>query len=291
MFEQKNDGQERAGEPTSGSARSPLPLCSLTNVHAWADARWMEFFDELGTYSYEAHIFGPREPPYIYRKGWEWVQTAYGLHRLGMIKPEHRAIGVGAGHECVIFWLADRISQVVATDLYGNEGWTSAGGQEADAGVLDNPQQYCPRPIRSEAIEFNTMDGTDLSSYQDATFDIAWSLSSIEHFGGHENAAQAVREMARVVKVGGVVVIATEYILLRDQTHDEWFNQSDIEQYVIGASQHLELVEEMDWTWPPSEYLLDSVVYPHHVDRTRRHIVLNDGAIQWTSILAFFRRS
>jgi SAM-dependent methyltransferase len=251
----------------------------------------MELFDELGTYSPERHIFGPREPPQVYRKGWEWVQTVYGLDRLGMVKPEHLAIGVGAGHECVIFWLADRINKVVATDLYGNEGWTTDFGHEADAGVLDDAQRYCPRPIRSEAIEFKVMDGTDLGAYEDATFDIAWSLSSIEHFGGHENAAQAVREMARVVKPGGVVVIATEYIMLPDQTHDEWFNQSDFEKYVIGASKHLDLVEEMDWTWPPAEYLLDSVVYPNHVDRTRRHIVINDGEIQWTSILAFFRRT
>ena len=208
-----------------------------------------------------------------------------------MVKPEHKAIGVGAGHECVIFWLADRIGKVVATDLYGNEEWTSDFGLEADAGVLEDPQKYCPRPIRNEAVEFRMMDGTDLSFYEDATFDIAWSLSSIEHFGGHEKAAQAVREMARVVKPEGIVVIATEYIMLGDQTDDEWFNQADIEKYVINASPQLELVEEMDWSWPPPEYLLDAVVYPHNVQRARRHIVLNDGEMQWTSILGFFRRT
>jgi len=42
---------------------------------------------------------------------------------------------------------------------------------------------------------------------------------------------------------------------------------------------------------PPTEYLIDSIVFPHGIDRTRRHIVLNDGYAQWTSILAFFSQT
>jgi SAM-dependent methyltransferase len=207
-----------------------------------------------------------------------------------MIKPRHRAIGVGAGRECVIFWLGDRLELVVATDLYGNDAWTSSGGKEADPDVLVDPQKFCPRPIRREAIEFRVMDGTNLKAYQDGSFDVAWSLSSIEHFGGHSRAAESVREMARVVSPGGVVVIATEYLLMPEQEHPEYFNRSAIEKYVIGASSCLELIEPIDWSWPAPEYLLDSIVVPQGVDRTRRHIILNDGSVQWTSLLMFFRR-
>ena len=257
---------------------------------AYSDERWCELYEELGSYSYDAHIFNSTKPPNIYRKGWEWTQTLYGLERLGMIKENHRAIGVGAGRECVIFWLGDRLRQVVATDLYGNEAWTSEGGREADASVLEDPQRFCPRPIRQEAIEFRVMDGTDLGFYPDESFDVAWSLSSIEHFGSHQRAGDAVREIGRVLRPGGIAVIATEYLLLPDQSHDEFFNRSDLEQYVLKASPRLELVEPIDWSLPPEEYLIDAVVFPHGGDRTRRHIVLNDGWIQWTSIIAFFRK-
>jgi SAM-dependent methyltransferase len=262
----------------------------LTNPAAYLDSRWSQLHSDLGTFSYEAHIFGSNYPPNVYRKGWEWTQTIYGLERLGMLQPDHRAIGVGAGRECVIFWLGDRLKKVVATDLYGNDDWTFKGGKEADAGVLIDPQKFCPRPIRREVIEFRVMDGTDLGTYDDGSFDFAWSLSSIEHFGGHVRAQEAVREMARVVRPGGVVVIATEFLLLADQEHPEYFNRSDIERYVVGASPSLELVEPIDWSWPQPEYLVDSVVSPQGVDRTRRHVVLNDGEVQWTSILMFFRR-
>ena len=142
------------------NAPATLPLSSLTNIAAYSDPHWMELFNELSTYSHDVHIFSSGHPPQVHRKGWEWNQTIWGLERLGMLRPDAKAIGVGAGRECVIFYLGDKIAHVVATDLYGNEEWSSEGGREADAAVLEVPQAFCPRPIRSEAIEFRTMDGT-----------------------------------------------------------------------------------------------------------------------------------
>jgi SAM-dependent methyltransferase len=275
---------------TRSAAPAALPLSGLTNIAAYSDPHWMELFADLGTYSYDHHIFASGHPPEVHRKGWEWTQTIWGLERLDMLKAEYRGIGVGAGRECVIFWLADRIAQVVATDLYGNTEWSTEGGREADVAVVENPQAFCPRPIRTEAIEFRTMDGTDLSHFADGTFDFAWSLSSIEHFGTHERSGDSVREMARVVRSGGVLAIATEYLLLPDQTHPEYFSHSDFNHHVLLASPDLELVEPMDWSLPPEEYLIDSVVLPAMTGKTRRHVVLNDGHVQWTSILAFFRK-
>ena len=203
-------GKRRQARKVQAAPGGGLPLSSLTNVAAYADTHWMELFADLGTYSHDSHIFASSHPPMVHRKGWEWTQTIWGLEPLGMLQPEYRAIGVGAGRECVIFWLGDRIAQVVATDLYDNAEWSTVGGREADVGVAENPQAFCPRPIRTEAIEFRTMDGTDLSAYDDGTFDFAWSLSSIEHFGSHERSGDSVREMARVVCSGGVLAVATE---------------------------------------------------------------------------------
>jgi SAM-dependent methyltransferase len=278
-------------EPTGPSSqRFSLPLCSLTNVAAYEDVRWKELFRDLSTYSFDAHIFSGGSSPDIYRKGWEWTQTIWGLEQLGMIRPNHRAIGVGAGRECVIFWLGDRLQQVVVSDLYGGADWSDSWGYEANPAILEDPQRFCPRPIRRDVIEFRVLDGTDLAPYPDGTFDFAWSLSSIEHFGSHARAGDAVREMARVVRPGGIVVVATEYILLPDQTHPEYFNRLDLEEHVLNASPVLELVEPVNWTLPPAEYLIDSIVFPHGIDRIRRHVVLNDGWVQWTSVLVFFRK-
>jgi SAM-dependent methyltransferase len=260
-------------------------LSSLTNPDAYQVPDWCRIHADLETYSFDKHVFSPN----VYRKGWEWTQAVYGLERLGAITSDATAIGVGAGRECVIFWLGDHIGRVVATDLYGNEEWTSGGGREADAAVLENPQQFCPRPINASAIEFRTMNGLALE-YPDESFDIAWSLSSIEHFGGHDNAAMAVREMSRVLRPGGVAAIATECLLLDDQESDEYFTRGQIEEFVINATPSLELVEPVDWSLPAPDYLIDSVVVPGGAGRFRRHVVLNNGLIQWTSILVFLRK-
>jgi hypothetical protein len=130
----------------SGSTESDLALSSLTNVAAWEDPSWLELFDDLGTYSHDKHIFDARVPPDVVRKGWEWTQTIWGLERLGMLRPENRGIGVGAGRECVIFWLGDRIQQVVATDLYGNPGWSTEGGRKQIRQYLRIPRHFIRGP-------------------------------------------------------------------------------------------------------------------------------------------------
>jgi hypothetical protein len=47
--------------------RFSLPLSSLTNISAYGDAHWMDLYRELGTYSYDDHIFRSLAPPDVYR--------------------------------------------------------------------------------------------------------------------------------------------------------------------------------------------------------------------------------
>jgi hypothetical protein len=97
--------------------------------------------------------------------------------------------------------------------------------------------------------------------------------------------------MARVTRTNGIVVIATEYLLLEEYSHPEYFNKQQLLKYVVHASPTLELIEPIDFSLPPVEYLIDSIALPTGVHRRRRHVVLNDGRVQWTSILLFMRKS
>jgi hypothetical protein len=96
--------------------------------------------------------------------------------------------------------------------------------------------------------------------------------------------------MGRVVRPGGLVVIATEYLLAEEYQHVEYFNKSEVLEYLVNASPQLALVEPIDFSLPPAEYLFDSVVCWEGVHKTRRHVVLNDGRVQWTSIMIFLRK-
>jgi ubiquinone/menaquinone biosynthesis C-methylase UbiE len=207
-----------------------------------------------------------------------------------MLKPTYEALGVGAGHEPVIFYLADRIKHVTATDLYGNATWSENQGAEASADILIDAQKYCPCHFNASAVTFENVNGTALP-YKNDFFDFCWSLSSIEHFGGHEAAARAIREMARVTRKGGIVCVATEILLLNEFKHPEYFTRKEIEEYLINASPDLALVDGINWQLPPSEYLIDQInVLTESVHRRRRHVVLTDNDYHWTSIMLFFRK-
>lgn len=224
----------------------------------------------------------------MYRKGWEYTHCLYGLNLLGAIHPGAVGLGVGVGHEPTIFYLAEHIKEVVATDLYDHPQWSA---NEATATVLTRPQDFCPRSVDLSRVRFQIAIGANLP-FEDGCFDFCWSLSSIEHFGGHGEAAKAMCEIARVMRPGGIACIATEYILLEEKDHPEFFNRWDFEKYILNASPLLHQVDAVRYhDTLPIEYLIDSVTLWEGSGRTRRHVVMNDGEIQWTSIMVFMKKA
>ncbi|MDX6696690.1 MAG: hypothetical protein QOE65_87 [Solirubrobacteraceae bacterium] len=147
----------------------------------------------------------------VQRKLWEFTMLALYLRETGRLGEETSALGVGAGHEAILFWLANRLGRIVATDIYG-EGDFASG--EAVGSMLDDPAAFAPFPYRRDRLEVRHMDARRLD-FPDESFDVVFSLSSIEHFGGPGDVARAAAEMARAVRPGGCVLIATECFLGR----------------------------------------------------------------------------
>jgi len=65
------------------------------------------------------------------------------------------------------------------------------------------------------------MDGTNIS-FEDNTFDVVFSYSSIEHFGSKDAAAKTMQEIERVLKPGGVLSLTTEVLLSGDIYEKEY---------------------------------------------------------------------
>jgi len=214
----------------------------------------------------------------IHRKAWEWAQGLYALQHLGLLRTDATAIGVGAGIEPILFYLANHIQTVYATDVYGVGAFSN---ETAYADMLTAPERYARIPFRREHLIVMTMDGRKLK-FPDSYFDFAFSFSSIEHFGGHEAAAQAVQEMGRVVKPGGVVVITTE-LILNGVSHHAYFLPEELDEYLIQAS-GLRLLEDIDYT-------ISSQTLARAVDCRRPsyhtvvpHVVLKLARAYWTSV-------
>jgi SAM-dependent methyltransferase len=249
-------------------------LCELANPAKWHNPEWLELLRSLGLSD---------EPLAMHRKPYEFTQLLYGCQRLGMLRPDASIISIGAGHEQVLYWLANHVQRVVATDMY--EGaWTDVLAREGDPAVLDDPDRYAPFPYRRECLEFRRMDGRHLD-YPDGSFDVAYSLSSIEHFGGFDGAARTMREMARVLKPGGVLAVATEYVL-NGPPHEETFQPEDIHGLIRESG--LRLVEPIDervyerYQMTPVRIQLTPFLSPHMV------VQLDDTV--FTSVFLFLRK-
>ena len=256
---------------------SARPLNCLCQVAAWDDPDWRAVGRLLAV---------PQDEGWLHRKAFEWVQCVYGLERLGALGDETRALGVGAGHECVLYYLANRTRLTVATDLYGG-AFAGSIAAEADPAFLTDPARFAPFPYRSDHLAGLPADGLSLP-FRDGAFDVVYSLSSIEHFGGHDKAADSVREMARVLKTGGVACVATEFIMEGGQ-HGEYFTLEDLDAWIVAASPELELVEPIDLTPPDRRFFDDPVHLPDDPLHTP-HVVLAIDRWRFTSIVLFFTK-
>src|SRR4051794_41694540 len=70
------------------------------------------------------------------------------LEETGQLHDETHALAVGAGDERIVFWLANRLGRVVATDIYGEGDFA---GREAHSSMLDDPAAHAPFAFRGAA--------------------------------------------------------------------------------------------------------------------------------------------
>jgi SAM-dependent methyltransferase len=192
---------------------------SFQNPRAWNDAPVPELsrhyaklcdpadFGDIPLLQAVRSLIPEREPrDHVERKAWEMGQLAMFLEDAGRLKEDTEVLAIGAGSERVLFWVANNVRRVVATDVYGTGPFADA---EADRSMLDNPTVHAPFPYREDHLEVRFMDARSLD-FPDASFDAAFSLSSFEHFGGPGDIAAAARELGRVLKPGGHAFLAVD---------------------------------------------------------------------------------
>jgi ubiquinone/menaquinone biosynthesis C-methylase UbiE len=258
---------------------------------------------------------GPGEDE-LHRKNWEYAMLALFLEDVGLLNDDARVLSVGAGHEEVLFWLANKVGSVVATDLYG-EGDFSA--REAEVTMLDDPSAFAPYPYREDRLEVRKMDGRALD-LPDETFDAVFSLSSIEHFGSPGEISQAAREIARVLRPGGYAFVVTECFVRRHILNSKLvqtairgvtlgrrcatatprarmltvFTSEELTRYIVRPSR-LELMQPLDRTISPATWAnlirwRGAGELTPATGRDFPHILLKAHGAAWTSVALPLRK-
>jgi SAM-dependent methyltransferase len=243
-----------------------------------------------------------------HRKNWEYAMLTLFFEEWGVLREDAEILSVGAGHETVLFWLANRVGKVVATDIYGEGAF---GEQEADRTMLTDPASFSPYRYREDHLEVRHMDARQLD-FPDDSFDAVFSLSSIEHFGSWADIRRSAQEVGRVLRPGGAAFIATECFLGRSLVTRSLqeagsratggrmfgamrvFTPKTLVSEIVEPS-GLRLVQPLDKTLPPVENVIelesDSRItsttgdqYPHVVVRAKRNLGrVSVHTQRWTS--------
>lgn len=265
-----------ASQAGGGFVPRDVQLCELANPAKWDNPDWLRLLKSLQVL--------PHHKLAMHRKSYEWTQLLFGLERLGHLTDATSVLSVGAGHECVLYWLANHVASVVATDAYEGR-WQSDGALEGDAGVIDAPESYAPFPYRTDRLTFRKVDGRQLT-FPDRHFDVVYSLSSIEHFGGYDGARAAVLEMARVLRPGGVLAVATEYIL-HGPAHEEAFHPREIRAlFDLPDATLVEPIDERVY----DRYQVVPVDLRKDINQ-RPHMVVEIDGTRFTSVMVFLRKT
>lgn len=230
--------------PSANQHYNPHSLCKLCDIDDWNDS----LFSDLAGDIFARHAL----TPVVHRKLWEFTKTIQALKAGGVLKKNSLGLSVAGGTERILFYLANYVSRIIATDIYG---YGNFSGNEASADFLTQQEKYAPYHYPKENLKAAYMNALELK-FSGNLFDFAFCLSSIEHFGGLRSAKKALLEMTRVVRPGGIVFITTDCCLNRFRTH-EVFSPTQIERLINDCD--LELLEPIDWALSNStlEHIID----------------------------------
>ena len=185
-----------------------------------------------------------------HRKAWEFAVAALTLETAGVLHDDAVGLSVAAGHEAILYYLANRCRQIFATDIYE---LADPFHMEAAGWMLTDPDVFAPYPYRRGRLVVCWMDALDLR-FEDDTFDFVVSFGSIEHFGEVDGAARALAEMARVTRPGGIVFVTTEQEL-DGRRHPviprAWLFEPDELLALVADVPSLEWFGEVDFRRPP----------------------------------------
>ena len=258
-------------------ARAPAadpPLNKICDHRDWEHPAWRQALQDLGYTG---------DPTRLHRKEWEFAQGVYGLRTLRCLSPAAAALGLGAGTESIIFFLAGRLRRVVATDLYAGD----FSRHEADPRMLRDPESFAPFAYHRDRLEVRRMDATAID-YAPESFDLVFSFSAFEHFGDRRAQRACLAAMHRVLRPGGIVILTTEIVLNAWGRHGDYFRRADLlDDLIPGAGFRL---AGGDFYFATSRQTLEGLIrLPHEIDR-RPHLVLRRWRTYFTSAAFFLEK-
>lgn len=248
-----------------------MKFCKVADISDWQNAEFQETASLLICAGYS-------------RKAWEFIQVYEGLKHLGLLNGESKAIGLGVGHENLIYAFTNVCQHVTATDLYDSQNWSTASM------AVQEIYERNPFPYERDRLTVQHMDMTQLD-YPDASFDFVWSCCAIEHVNNFRDLHRVYQEIHRVLKPGGIAALTTEFNPTDQPSYEPnmlFTDQTWMEIWLTGADPLVRGFEPVDQV----DYQLSD--RPENQPLPRRH---PQGSIQvycndvYLNSIAFFTKN
>jgi SAM-dependent methyltransferase len=123
-------------------------------------------------------------------------------HRMMQAIPwrgDEMVLDVGCGNG---FLLLDAAKHLTTGKAIGIDVWQEGAGHQ----TADEARRNAPLEGVADKIDIQNVDATRMP-YERASFDVIMSSLALHHMGSDANREQAVREMLRVLKPGGMIVL------------------------------------------------------------------------------------
>jgi hypothetical protein len=143
------------------------------------------------------------------RHYWQTAMTARTFADHGVLGPNARILGNGAGNDPILFWLTNKVSQVFATDLYLGKGSRAA---TLCPGMLSEPERHWPGSWNPRRLVVQHMSPLELR-FSDEFFDAVFAPHALDSCLTLEEVERALEETYRVLKPGGIVSLGVEFAI------------------------------------------------------------------------------
>jgi FkbM family methyltransferase len=178
-----------------------------------------------------------------HRKHWEAAMAVLALREGGALRSDAQVLFIGPGRDATLFWLTNHVGRVWALDIREPAEATQSNGSPMPVGSAP----AWPGPWNPRRLVVQHMDAGELA-FEDDTFDAIVFSGSMTPVGSLDRVERAMDEAWRVLKPGGTVSIATDF-LLNGENADQgtMFTRGSMESVLVGERDWAPLVP-MDFT-------------------------------------------
>lgn len=228
-----------------------------------------------------------------HRKSWEYQQIVRGAMQLGVLHCSAEVLCFPAGHERTVYELSNRAHRVFAADVYGR---VEDDDFTCDPFLVD-PSAFASQPYKPNRLIPRHLDARFMR-FDEAAFELVVCPAFSAYPASEEVAGNLLLEFERVLRPGGVLALAIEFVVNGAGPANmgpEIYDGTAVRRLLSWTS-NLELVEEIQEKVSAdtlaTAMTLTSALEDSQAGKSRfPHIILEAGGRQFTTATVFARKA